>query len=133
MIGGVTEGMRATLASLRVYMTHFRGQRGACITAFGSRPGSRAERRHSGVLLRIADPAPGARARPRLGDDPGLRLRRRRRRDRRTRGAGVAGVDGGAVLGRRRMSAAGIDTAVALDDLWAAGNAPWTEVGPARR
>jgi uncharacterized protein YndB with AHSA1/START domain len=98
-IGGVTEGMRAALESLRVYMTHFRGQRGAWIRAFGSRPGSRAERWatlsgalgladaapgqpvttsgdavpalagvveqviderwHSGVLLRIADPAPG--------------------------------------------------------------------------
>jgi uncharacterized protein YndB with AHSA1/START domain len=98
-IGGVTEGMRAGLECLRVYMTHFRGQRGAWIRAFGNRPGPRAERWeelagalgltvaapgqpvttsgdgvpalagvveqvidarwHSGVLLRIAEPAPG--------------------------------------------------------------------------
>jgi uncharacterized protein YndB with AHSA1/START domain len=98
-IGGIDEGMGAALESLRLYMTHFAGQRGAWIRAFGNRPGRRAERWaalsgalgltgaapgrrvatsgdgvpalagvvedlidkhwHSGVLLRIDDPAPG--------------------------------------------------------------------------
>ena len=98
-IGGMTEGMSVALESLRVYMTHFPGRRGAWIRAFGNRRGPRDERWealtrelgltdaapgqpattsgdgvpalagvvedvikdrwHRGVLLRLADPAPG--------------------------------------------------------------------------
>ena len=108
-IGGMTEGMSVALELLRLYMTHFRGERGTWIRAFGNRPGPREERWealagalglaqaepgqpvtssgdgvpelagvveqvidarwHRGVLIRIAEPAPGIAHALVYGDD----------------------------------------------------------------
>jgi uncharacterized protein YndB with AHSA1/START domain len=113
-IGGVAEGMKGGLACLRLYMTHFRGRRGAWIRAFGDRPAPRderwealcgglgltgtaagqpvttsgdgvpalagvveevvEERWHRGVLLRLADPAPGLAHVLVYGDDGGATI-----------------------------------------------------------
>jgi hypothetical protein len=62
-IEGMSEGLRAALRSLRLYLTHFAGQRGSWSRAFGNVPGSREQAWKALTrALGLADAAEGARA-----------------------------------------------------------------------
>jgi uncharacterized protein YndB with AHSA1/START domain len=65
-IDGMTEGMRAALENLRIYLTHFPGETGAWARAFGTGPADLDERwaALAGALGLVADAAEGDRIAP---------------------------------------------------------------------